>query len=390
MNLSKQPVCSCGLSFALLFLFFAFPKFTNAQQSESVSGKVTDTKGNPIANASVYLSHTSKGVTSSSSGEFNLQNAPEGKYELVISAIGYETKIISISSDSYPINLQISLKQRATEMAEVVIEATDKSGWRKYGEYFTDNFIGKTHNAKYCKIVNPEVIRFRFSEKNNRLTAKSNEPIIIQNDALGYKVSFQLVKFVADFNENTVAYYGYPFFIESEESDKKKWITFFNNRRKAYYGSMMHFMRAVYEDNLKEEHFAVRATISRANLEKIRVKKILETHIASQDSLNYYKKVLKQRDTITRKESLVTLDEMLTKTGSYSKLLFFKNTMEVIYVGENNRRRNRSEITLKTPEAIEILENGSYFSPLELLTFNYWSQHEKICDMLPFDYYPDR
>jgi hypothetical protein len=361
----------------------------SAQQRRSLYGKVTDQQGNPIRGASVYLSHTSKGVTSSNSGEFNLENVPEGKYDLVISAIGYETKIISISSDNYPDNMRISLAQHATEMAAVVVEASDKSGWRKFGEYFTDNFIGKTRNARYCKIINSEVIKFRFSEKNNRLTVKADGPIIIENRALGYKVSFQLIEFTADFNANTVGYYGYPFFSELNESDEKKRRMFSNNRREAYYGSMMHFMRAVYDDKLKEEHYAVRATISRPNFEKQRVKKALDTVVISPDSLRYYKRVLKQRDTTTETESLVSLNEMLTNIGRYSKYLFFKNTMEVFYGGTHNRKSNRSEIMLQTPKALEITKNGSYFSPLELVTFRYWSGYEKMCNMLPLDYYPN-
>jgi hypothetical protein len=383
----------------LLFLFAALSNSIYAQQGTPLSGKVTDQQGNPIAGASVYLSHTSKGVTSSVSGEFHLENAPEGRYELVISAIGYQTKVIPVSSDHYPENLKISLAQRATEMAAVVIEATDKNGWQKYGKYFTDNFIGTTPNARYCKIVNRDALRFRFSEKNNRLTVKADEPIIIENNALGYKVSFLLIEFSADFNANTVAYYGYPFFGDLKASGGKQQHAFANNRRQAYDGSLMHFMRAVYDDKIRDEHFIVKATISRPNVEKERVKKALDTadthqsapkpgNAISEDSLRYYKKVLKQRDTLTHAESLVSLKEMIIKTGGHSKFLFFNNTMEVVYAGANNKRANRSQITLKTPEAVEIMKNGSYFSPLELVTFKYWGQYEKICNMLPFDYYP--
>jgi hypothetical protein len=382
----------------------------------SVHGTVTDEKGKSLAGASVYLSHTSRGVTTSASGAFILHDLPEGKYDLVVSAIGYETKVLTISSETYPAKLAISLSPRATELAEVVVEAQDKNGWRKFGRYFKDNFIGTTRNARYCKIVNPEVIRFRFSGKNNRLIAKADEPVIIENKVLGYRISFHLIEFAADYNEGTVAYYGHPFFSELQTDIKKREVVL-ANRRDAYYGSLMHFMRSVYDDKLGDENFRVKATVAKANVEKARVKSLLKdtagssgarysitmlsfgtVHVAgdegrvlSRDSLRYYKKVLKQRDTVAQKVVLASLTAMITKVGAYSKFLFFDNTMEVVYTGNsNNRRTELSEIMLDTPKEIEILRNGSYFSPKELITFKHWSRQEKMCNMLPLDYSPDR
>jgi hypothetical protein len=399
----------------LLFLAAGFFQTVHAQKNMSVHGTVTGEKGKSLAGASVYLSHTSKGVTTSVSGEFILQDLPEGKYDLVVSAIGYETKVIAISSETYPAQLAISLSRRATELAEVVVEASDKNGWRKFGSFFKENFIGTTRNARYCKIVNPEVIRFRFSGKNNRLIAKADEPIIIENKVLGYLISFRLIEFAADYNEGTVAFYGHPFFSELQIDTNKREVVL-SNRRDAYYGSLMHFMRSVYDDDLGDENFTVRATLAKANVEKERVKSLLKdtadssgpryrittvsfgtVHVAgdegsllSRDSLRYYKKVLKQRDTVTQKVVLESLAEMITKVGAYSKFLFFYNTMEVMYTGSSNRRTELSEIMLDTPKEIEILRNGSYFSPKELVTFKHWSRQEKICNMLPLDYSPDR
>jgi hypothetical protein len=44
---------------------------------------------------------------------------------------------------------------------------------------------------------------------------------------------------------------------------------------------------------------------------------------------------------------------------------------------------------LPPPDPLEIMKNGSYFSPLELVTFNDWSSYEKICNTLPVEYYPE-
>ena len=92
----------------MFFLLTAFFQNLLGQENKSITGKITDQKGNPLADASIYLSQTSKGVTSSASGEFILENLPDGKYDLVISAIGYETKIIKITGESeYYIELPV-------------------------------------------------------------------------------------------------------------------------------------------------------------------------------------------------------------------------------------------------------------------------------------------
>lgn len=417
MDLSKSPSRSGIFFISLLLLFTGFTTNIFGQKMRAIQGKITDPSDNPVAGASVFLSHTSKGVVTSATGEFHLENLPEGKFDLVISAIGFESKVIPLSSEYYPDNLKISLARRATELAEVVVNAKDDDGWRKFGKYFFDNFIGTTRNARSCKIVNRDILRFRFSEKNNRLTVKADEPIIVENPVLGYKVSFQLIEFTADFNADIVAYYGHPLFIDVKQSDEKKQCMIINNRRQAYYGSLMHFIRSVYEDSLKQENFVVRTTLTRANVEKERVKEALHTadsmfhrsrykisdlaygyvHVTttedtigiSQDSLRYYKKILKQQDTSTQMETLESLSEMTTNVGAHSKFLFFKNPMKVYYTGGSNRKGHVSELMLQTPKALEILKNGSYFSPTELVTFKHWSEYEKMCNMLPLDYSPE-
>ena len=330
-----------------LLLFLSFAAGVTLAQDNFVSGKVTDATGKPVAGCSVYLSNTSIGDVTAATGVFTLKNLPSGKYELVISAIGYDTKVISISSEAYPHDLKIVLSIRSIELSEVVVQPADPNGWRKWGTYFTENFIGTTDNAGQCRIVNYKDIKFRFSEKNNRLTARSDEPLIIENKALGYTVKFQLAEFSADFNSQIVVYVGYPFFGEmnGDEKKRKQWI---KKRKDAYFGSLMHFMRSAYRDKLAEEGY-----------------------------------LMMQKDS-----SFTSLDSLMKTNRDKSKSLFFSGKMDVVYNRIVNRRAEQSLIYLETPQAIEIQENGSYYSPKELVTLDHWGQHEKLSNMLPFDYKP--
>src|ERR1700755_124336 len=65
----------------------------------TLSGTVTDSATRqPLAGVSVFLNSTSIGTTTQADGTFVLK-IPLGKYQLVISAIGYETRITEITGN---------------------------------------------------------------------------------------------------------------------------------------------------------------------------------------------------------------------------------------------------------------------------------------------------
>lgn len=317
-----------------------------------ISGKVTDASGRPLAGCSVYISNTSKGTITSASGDFSLKNLSEGKYELIVSAIGYQTFVETVSSGDYPHDLKIKLKAKSNELEEVVVEPIDKGGWRKWGKYFTDNFIGATPNADHCKLINPQALRFRFNKKANRLTARANEPLIIENKALGYIVRFQLEEFTASFNDNTVVFLGYPYFKDMPGNDSKKKLNWTKNRKRAFYGSLLHFMRALYRDDLQEQGYMILAK-------------------RDDEELTFY-----------------SLDTLMKPNFDKSKRLIFENKLTVLYHRNLNRTAEVSEIYLDSPEGIDIQSNGSYYSPKALISNNHWGEYEKLSNMLPFDYTP--
>ena len=87
-------------------------------QSRSVSGRVTDDKGNPVANATITVRGTTIGTTSSSEGNFTL-TVPEGARALTVSYIGMGEKEITLSDASSMYNVQLSAT--GTDRQEVVV-----------------------------------------------------------------------------------------------------------------------------------------------------------------------------------------------------------------------------------------------------------------------------
>ncbi|MFN3136869.1 MAG: TonB-dependent receptor [Allomuricauda sp.] len=57
----------------------------------TISGKVTDSKNNPIEGANIYLEGTYDGASSDAQGKFTFETAEEGMQTLVVSMLSYET-----------------------------------------------------------------------------------------------------------------------------------------------------------------------------------------------------------------------------------------------------------------------------------------------------------
>ena len=77
----------------LLTIFSLLIVSTVFSQSIKLTGKVTNEKNEPVAGASVNIG-SGKGLATGVDGRFTLSVVP-GRYELTVSAVGYETKIIS-------------------------------------------------------------------------------------------------------------------------------------------------------------------------------------------------------------------------------------------------------------------------------------------------------
>lgn len=88
----------------------------------TISGKVTDTKNQPIIGANVYLDGTYDGATTNDNGEFLFKTTETGTQLLTISYLSYETKTIA-SDVSTLNNLHIKLREDVNALDTVVISA---------------------------------------------------------------------------------------------------------------------------------------------------------------------------------------------------------------------------------------------------------------------------
>jgi hypothetical protein len=180
-------------------------------------------------------------------------------------------------------------------------------------------------------------------------------------------------------------------------------------RTSAYYGSMMHFMRAVFRNTLVQESFDVFALKKIPNTEKARVHN-LPRYIRPKsgntaaigathpDSIAYYDKVMAQADFFdVSPKAKLTGDSIAYAVNSTTAGLDFKDYLIVVYTKKTapeefqraypkNGTAMMSQVTLTNQKPLEIGANGSYHPPADIMSLGYWAWFEKIATMLPFDY----
>jgi hypothetical protein len=377
----------------------------NAQQV--IKGKVVDKEKNqPISRASIFLNNTSIGTVSNDQGIFELQ-VPQGKFELIVSSIGYETYYKLIISGEETELLIISLTLRTEELENIVITPYEKDGYAKWGKLFIDHFIGTRSEAADCRIKNIKALRFRHDKSKNELLVNATEPLIIENKALGYTLVYDLVQFSYNFKSRLLLFTGFPFFEEMKGSSSaiRRWE---KKRKDVFLGSQMHFMRALYRNQLLENGFEVRRLTIIENSEKERVRRLLAARkftpdvpmdmFFGGDSSRYYSGVLKQEDnTRIYGKDILSGDSIAFAFDSLTAGMDFENHLHITYTIKEapqeyqrsfprSGSRMMSEISLLNGKPIEIKNNGMYYQGTDLMNYGYWAWSEKISAMLPYDY----
>ncbi|MEM9919902.1 MAG: TonB-dependent receptor [Bacteroidota bacterium] len=104
------------LPFLLIFLA------VNAQDNASIKGSVLSESGAVLEAANVALEGTTKGMSTDANGAFILENIPSGKYNLVVSSIGYRTYTLSISlSPGDAKTFNIRLQEANIRLTEIYV-----------------------------------------------------------------------------------------------------------------------------------------------------------------------------------------------------------------------------------------------------------------------------
>jgi outer membrane cobalamin receptor len=104
-----------------VFTFLASLFLTaNLYAQHTVSGKVTDTKGEPILGANVYLDGTYDGSSTNEKGEFSFTTSEKGTQTLIVSFISYEEFSITADIKTFQ-KVVVKLREDVNTLDAVVI-----------------------------------------------------------------------------------------------------------------------------------------------------------------------------------------------------------------------------------------------------------------------------
>jgi hypothetical protein len=338
------------------------------QQEFALTGKVIDSASSlPLVNASVFCQNTTFGTVTNAEGGFGIK-LPNGGYDLVVSYTGYETQVIRIHSGNAT-GLTVALKQKDKSLQEVAVTGSAEvaDGFKKYGQFFIDNFIGTTANAAQCVIQNPEVLQFYFYKKRNRLKVKAKEDLVIVNNALGYKIKFQLDSFAYEYGTNISTYSGFPFFepLTGTDAQQNDWK---ENREVAYAGSRLHFVRSWYDSTLNDEGFVIEKVDPNA--------KTLTTYAINDPYDSSFYHVVENNDV-----------EILY--NGRLRVIYKNELPDPKYLSSSGLPAQlRSQITIiDINDGFVIQQNGYFYEQNDVTNTGYWSW-EKMAEALPYDYNP--
>jgi hypothetical protein len=328
-----------GSLIVAFFIILCLPDY-----SQEIHGIVIDENTKQLlANVNVFFNGTTIGTKTDSKGSFKLIIPENQKLPLALSAIGYNSLLLT----EYPTDklLKILLVPKIYELDEVVV-VSRRSLWEKsvrnsYLNIFRKQFIGQTVNAYLCKIQNEYDLVFQYNEDQQLLTAYSLKPLMINNKSLGYQIYYYLDSFVYSQEPYSLTYTGYFIFKEDSTLNEKDYKRAENRRRLAYLGSRMHFMRSLWENNLDSAGYIIK------------------------NSAN----------------EIIPYDSLVIQTDSSEKYLRKKGAYSIAYLS----KVSRSSMELKH-DTIYFNKLG-YFDPYGI---NWVGEitRQRVADLLPFDYVP--
>ena len=380
-----------------------------AYSQNKLSGRVINaiTK-EPVPFANIFFANTTIGMSTREDGTFSFSGFPDGKYDITVTYVGFRQFQQPIDfTISHKHVVEIFINEDAKQLEEVVVKA-DNSNWENDFKMFTRLFIGETPHSEKCVIENPNDIHLYFDPQTREFTAHAKKPIEITNKAMGLRIFYHLNSFDYDYKTGIFIVTGIPqihYLTPTSKAEERRWI---NERKEAYAGSVMHFVRVLFRDSLATAGFSLRKVYSIPNRDRIpqadidagikKYRAISLGYFNVNDSLSYFVKMKNKPemvDSIAR-ETLAAND--FVKNGSIT----YQGKMQVVYEKEKEdwayvklqRRSMRinqtSLIHFVGTQPLLIYSNGYYENPTDIFLEHYWSWDEKIASLLPMDYHPEK
>lgn len=286
--------------FLISTLLISFTLLISGSMPETykISGMVLNKETKkPIPLVEVFISGSTYGSITNEQGKFELETSYL-PCQLIASHIAYAPFNQLVDAESRT-DLTIRLIPYQYEIEEIIVESknrhkgnrglfkrdfpgrNDSLARRKDNmELFKRGFLGWDDIARTCTILNDSVLSFAWDSLV--FTASAYQPVLIDNPKLGYRIKIILKNFkliykpeaykrihrgrrikpdVTDAIYHIACYFHYsPYSPETRREQERIEKT----RLSAYYGSKMHFLRALYSGQPKIHGFEINPGVKSA------------------------------------------------------------------------------------------------------------------------------
>ena len=396
--------------FTIILIFFLSTSYSRASlfNNNTLKGNITDAStGKPIRNVNIYLAYTMTGTTSDENGNFKINNIAQGTYDIIFSHVNYKKQNFSFQIIEGK-NLQFTIKliPKIYELEPVPV-VSDIDDWESNLKKFKERLIGTSTFADKMELTNPEIIDFSENEIGN-LIASANKPLLLINNALGYKVTYYLEYFEAD--PLNTKYSGVPFFEELKTENvslKEKWSA---NRKKAYLGSLRHFLTLVcanYDSSIYYkkgiDSLSIQPIFHDSDIENFKSKLDYFSNNNYFTENGYIILTNSKFDNKYVKSTFISINinNYLTEGNTTNEL--FINSLNNLVVRYNRENPDENYYTKAKDfeknqypissidflaDSVSIDKKGRYFDKFMIRAYGYWA-FERLAETVPYEYEPE-
>ena len=242
------------IGWIIAVLLLGSTRLAHGQTTAVLTGYVTDaTSGKPMPFANVYINGSTRGAVTDEKGYYTLTGVPLGTVEIAASFVGYQPVAQKIRFDNASPQKASFRLEASVQMLDAVTVRGNPKGWERHLRQFKKLLFGEPFGGQ-CLLVNGEVLHFK--EDKGHLYATANEPLIIENQALGYRLIYALQHFDAIPSGNVFSA-GTARFEELKPENERQANRFRRNRLLAYQGSIRHLMVSLIDNTFGQAGFLI-------------------------------------------------------------------------------------------------------------------------------------
>ena len=361
-----------------LFLFVAICSFTLSSQNTSIEFCVyNEADRSGIFEADVFVGNSTFSTKTGVRGACVLTFPIASFEDIIVYKKGFKPAILPRKKyNSLQLTDSIFLTPLEKPLRALSKSQKKKTKWNKKYKQFKKGFLGEGKAAAQCKILNPEILRFK--QKKEAFEATAHGLLIIRNEHLGYNIHYLLHEFVSR-ADGSMVYRGSGKFEEIETLVAKPRVQ--EIRQKTYKESPTHFYYHLIRGTLDEAGYEINIVQIQNNQFKHIVTPEPE-NIITYDSISsvYNVKFPEFLQITNRNVDLVDLQNSEVVSGEVD----FRRISDKRVGATKNDTFAKSQI-YKLSNALKLLEDGNLLNSLEVQEFGFWAD-QRMAKSMPVNF----